>query len=113
MKLNAEVAKLYTTTLPDDDRAHIFPGIAGRRTVDKISVKDIQGLLAKGKCKDLFIPIADPAAPPVPAPLPSVSDQVNAINAAASADEVDKIVGADTRKTVLDAATAKKGTFGK
>ena len=113
MKLNDEAAKLYTTILPDDDRAHIFPGIAGRRKVNEISVKEIQGLHAKGWCKDLFIPIATPAAPAVSAPLPLASDQINAINAATSAEEVDTIVGTDARKTVLDAATAKKGTFSK
>ena len=102
MPLNPEVAKSYSTTLKDDNRPHIFPGMS-RKTIDQITVADIQKLHAKGRALDVFIPLTSG--------LPSEASVVDAISKATSVDQVNKIVGSDTRTGVVNAANAKKATF--
>jgi hypothetical protein len=114
MALNPEVGAAYNLGSKfdaDDQRPMIFPGLNGRRTLAQFTVADIQKLHAKGQAKDIFIlkvPVIN-----VPAPPPTIQEQLTKIAAATTAEEVTAIVGTDTRKTVTDAATTKIASFSK
>lgn len=64
--MTPEAEAVYTCTLPYDDtdqRQHVFPGLAGRKKISEITLKDIETILSKGKGSCFVKKEVSPAAP--------------------------------------------------